>query len=265
MAGEKDLRVVLADYFTATRRPLYSIIVAAPFFIAYELGIAVLLPLQPPEAQKCIKAASRLQTWAASLAGPHAAFLLPVALGIALLLYMDWRERREHRRRTSEPLGFQPGYIGWMFLEGFLLALPLRLALPKIFGMFAATTGPAGALAAASGGEPSLLFRLTTYCGAGAYEELLFRLFLFMGLSGLGRLSRLEKPAAGLAAAAVAAVAFAVFHNQGDPFNSAFDPAFLVFATVAGLYFSGICLYRSFGLAVATHASYDIMTVLSGM
>ncbi len=35
-------------------------------------------------------------------------------------------------------------------------------------------------------------------------------------------------------------------------------------ASIAGIYFSAICLYRSFGMAVATHASYDIMAMISG-
>ena len=36
------------DYFEQTRRPIYSILASAPFFIAYQLGIAFLLEHQPP-------------------------------------------------------------------------------------------------------------------------------------------------------------------------------------------------------------------------
>jgi hypothetical protein len=259
LAGQKPFLAGLRDYFTATRRPLYSVIIAAPFFADYELGIAFLYPRQPEEARARIVAADVLQS-VGSAAGRHIAYLLPVVAGMALLLYLDWRERHERRARAAQGAGgFRPAYITWMCAESLMLALPLRLASSEIVRMFAATAG-ADAAATPRG---SLLFELTTYCGAGAYEELLFRRFLFMGLFWVGRLAKLEKLPAGVLAAVVAGAIFAFFHPQGNFFSREFSAGFFVFATLAGVYFSVICLYRSFGMAVATHASYDIMSVLA--
>jgi len=215
-------------------------------------------------------AASILQS-IGSAAGRHAAYLLPVAAGMALLVYLDWRERRWRRRRGEPGQGFRPAYLAWMGAESLMLALPLRLALPEIYSLFAATAGPEGAPGAPAAGDAdplrsaSPLFQLTTACGAGAYEELLFRLFLFMGLFWLGRFLKLDKLPAGILAAVVAGAVFAFFHSQGNFLSAKFRPGFFAFAMLAGIYFSAICLYRSFGMAVATHASFDIMSVLVGL
>jgi len=259
-ARRAGLGPAIREYFTVTRRPLYAVILSAPFFVAYELGILLLLPLQPPDGRVRNKAEVILHLPASAL-GHHLGFILPVLAGMGLLFYLDWRERRARRSRGQAPdQAVRPGFIPWMFAESVVLAVPL-LFLPEELAkvLSAATEGAAGAAGAAHAG----LFRLTTVCGAGAYEELLFRLFLFNGFLVLGtKLLRLEKLPSGILAAVVTAVVFALLHPQGNPLCAAFQPAFFVFATLAGVYFAAICYFRSFGTAVATHASYDIMITL---
>jgi membrane protease YdiL (CAAX protease family) len=251
LAGERNLGTPIRDYFTATRRPLYSIVVAAPFFVAYELGMAYLYPEQPPE-YRFRNMAEVILHQPGSAIGRHAAYVLPALLGIALLLFLDWRERKASRA-AARPIAFRPAYLGWMLAESLLLALPLPFLLGEIAQRLQASSG--------GGGGGSLLFQLTSMCGAGAYEELLFRLFLFTGLLWLGQALKLHKLPAGMLAAAVSGVLFAAFHFMaGRPF----DPVFFVFAAAAGTWLAAICYFRSFGMAVATHAAYDIMMVLLG-
>jgi len=255
LAGKGSLGSALRDYFTATRRPLYSIIIATPFFVAYELGVAFLLPAQPPEHQLRNTAEVILHRPETAI-GRHAAYILPVALGLALLLLLDRRERKANRA-AARPIAFRPAYLGWMFLEGLLLAIPLPFLLGEIAQRLAATSGGGG------GGGSSLLFALTSMCGAGAYEELLFRLFIFWGFLWLGTgLLGLHRLASGILAAVIGGLLFALFHPQGNFFSPSFSPLFFAFATLAGIYLSAVCYFRSFGLAVAAHASYDILTML---
>jgi membrane protease YdiL (CAAX protease family) len=260
-----DLIETLTDYFTVTRGPLYSIVVSAPFFIAYELGIAFLKDRQPTGGQVRNLAEYILHRFTFGLG--QLAYLLPAAAGMGLLYFLHWRGSRTRRRKGSAPDEFRPRYAWWMLAEGLVLALPLPFLFGEISARLAATAGGAGGAAGAGAGAgaqgPSLLFELTGACGAGAYEELLFRLFLFNGLLWFGHgLLRLEKLPAGILAAVVTAVVFALLHPAGNPACAGFRPAFFAFATLAGIYFAAICYFRSFGTAVATHASYDIMLTL---
>jgi hypothetical protein len=247
-------------YFEETRRPIYSIAASAPFFIAYQLGIIYLLPRQPPGEQVRNRAEYILHV-IGSLVGPHAAYALPVLAGMGLLYWLHRRERAEPRARGgagAKPRpagGFRTDYLALMYLEGLVLALPLAVLAFKVPQWLSLAGAP----------RAGLLFRLTTMCGAGAYEEVLFRLFLFTGLLAAGRrLLELEKLPAGILAAAVSAVLFAVFHPAGMPFGPEFRLEFFVFATLAGIYLAGICQARSFGAAVIAHAAYDILCVLAG-
>ena len=139
-----------------------------------------------------------------------------------------------------------------MLAESVLLALPLPFLLGEIAQRLSASSG---------GGFCSKVFELTSVCGAGAYEELLFRLFLFTGLLWLGMALKLHKLPAGILAAAISGVLFSAFHFVG---GRPFDMVFFTFATVAGVWLAAICYFRSFGMAVAPHAAYDIMMVLLG-
>lgn len=255
MARARRLEAALDEYFSATRRPFYSILAAAPFFAAYELGLVFLLPRQPPERQVRNLAELVLHLWASPL-GRHATFLLPVIAGMALLYSRHVREVRGRRGGAARSPAFRPGFLLLMLAESALLAVPLLLTMG-----FLARELPRYLAAGAPGSAD--LFDLTSVCGAGAYEELLFRLFLFSALYWPAEaLLKLERLPAWLLAAGVSSLAFGAFHFIG---GRGFDPVFFVFAALAGMYLAALCRFRSFGTAVATHAAYDIMVLLPGL
>jgi hypothetical protein len=250
----------LNNYFEQTRRPIYSIAASAPFFIAYELGVIFLLPHQAPEDQVRNGAEKVLHDLTMLIGNRHVGYLLPVVVGLVLLYVLHRRDLAEQDKakggsKGKRPLwgGFRFSYWPTIYLEGLILALPLGLLaqqLPQVLS---------------TGGSPasSLLFRLTTMCGAGAWEELLFRLFLFTGLYYLGhKLLTLEKLPAGILAAVVSGVIFSAFHFLGGADGRGFT--FFVFASLAGVYLAAICHFRSFGVAVAAHAIYDIFYAITG-
>jgi len=261
LAAKKKDGGFLSEYFEQSRRPIYSILASAPFFIAYQLGVTFLLPRQLPGNRFRNGAEMTLHELGMLLGNRHVAYILPVAIGMVLLYVLHRREmlKRElggKTRKTSKgrkPLwgGFSVNCWLLMYLEGLILALPLGLLsfqIPRLLN-----TGPSR--------FENVLFQLTTMCGAGAWEELLFRLFLCTGLYYLGnKLLRLEKVPAGILAAVISGVIFAFFHGFGSrPLD------FYVFATIAGVYLAMICHFRSFGLAVAAHAIYDIFWVLTSL
>jgi len=103
---------------------------------------------------------------------------------------------------------------------------------------------------------------LVLYCGAGVYEELLFRAILLGLLSQtLIRVLKVKRAPAAAWAMISASVLFSLFHfigPAGDPFSIS---SFLQ-RTFGGLYFSALFLMRGYGVTAACHALYDIFVGL---
>jgi hypothetical protein len=97
-----------------------------------------------------------------------------------------------------------------------------------------------------------------TFIGAGIYEEVLFRLGLFLGLFGLLRVVKLPKLLALTLAALAAAAAFAAAHHVG-PYGEPVRTDYFLFRSLAGLYFTLLFVLRGFGIAVGAHAGYDVL------
>jgi hypothetical protein len=102
------------------------------------------------------------------------------------------------------------------------------------------------------------LAQILTFIGAGIYEEVLFRLGLFVGLYGLLRILHLPKLVAVTLAALAAAAAFAAAHHVG-PYGEPVRADYFVFRAIAGLYFTLLFVLRGFGIAVGAHAGYDVL------
>ena len=109
--------------------------------------------------------------------------------------------------------------------------------------------GPAEALA----GQAVLMI------GAGIYEELLFRLALisliWLLLTKVGSLS---KEYALLFAAVASAGLFGAYHF----FYLDMVPAPFTFYFLAGVYFTGLYVFRGFGITVGAHIVYDLIVLL---
>jgi membrane protease YdiL (CAAX protease family) len=99
---------------------------------------------------------------------------------------------------------------------------------------------------------------IVTYVGAGIYEEALFRLVLFAGLSVLLDWAGVPSLASFLLAAAASAVLFSAAHHVG-PFGEPFNGYVFLFRTAAGLYFALLYRLRGFGIAAGAHACYDVL------
>ena len=111
--------------------------------------------------------------------------------------------------------------------------------------------------------EPDLagswLDQCVSFMGAGIYEELLFRLMLLPLAMGVFRVTGFPLATAVVLSVISTSLLFSAAHYDwflaaGEPFEA----TSFIFRTLAGAFFSGLFLWRGFGIAVGTHALYDI-------
>jgi membrane protease YdiL (CAAX protease family) len=224
----------LRNYLKETRRPIYSAALVLPFFLIYHLGTLFL-------RTTWINGADALIIRILSLLSVHTVFASALVL---LLSFVIWQ------LRTRASWRLNPWILIGLFAESLLFALLLLAAV----GWFSTHMGKPG-------GEAGVgpLGRLVLYCGAGIYEELVFRGFL-MGvlLVVFRRLLKTRPLLAASSAVVLGAVIFAMFHYLG-PAAESFTFAGFLQRTVGGVYFSLLFVARGFGVCAATHALYDIL------
>lgn len=99
------------------------------------------------------------------------------------------------------------------------------------------------------------------FCGAGVYEELVFRVIL-LGLLLLvfTKLFHMEHAYAAVWATLLGAVIFSLFHHIG---GQAIVLSVFLQRLFAGLFFAAIYYNRSFGIAAASHSLYDVLVGLN--
>ncbi len=252
---KRQITEAIEAYFEESRKPVYSFVMVLPFLFLYELGIIVML--SSDSGYRVINGADDLIRKMLSVVGIHGTFVSVAVVGVAFAIW-EWRRKAGWKLEAH--------FIGWLWAECMLYALFL-LVIP---GQFLAAAGGGGG----AGPEGMGLFELIVLsCGAGVYEELVFRLIL-VGLLALflRHVVHLDRVRAGIVAVIVGSLIFSAFHYKGllgtsfgDPFapgTAAFWHSF-VFRAAAGAFFSVLYYFRSFGVAVGTHALYDVMASIA--
>jgi hypothetical protein len=221
----------LRGYLKETRRPVYSAALVLPFLCIYHVGTIVLHTTY-------INGADALIIRILSSLSVHSMF------GSALVLlacFTIWQ------LRTRASWKIKSGMLLIYLLESICFALLLLFS----FGWLNTH------LSLAISDKGRGLANLVLYCGAGIYEELLFRgLFLGLLLVAFRRLFTNQKVAITVATL-LGALLFSAFHYIG-PAGDVFSLASFVQRMLAGLYFSALFVSRGFGLTAASHAIYDI-------
>jgi uncharacterized membrane protein (UPF0136 family) len=230
-----------SDYWSQSRRPLASLLFAAPLLVIYEMGLICL----GPNAMR-----NGAEAWlrqALDLLGFNAYFLLPMlTVGILLgwhhVLRQPWHvPRRVFYGMTGECLGLAVAlWLSWKLYQFLLHAVVHAVGL-SIGGFL----------------EPILC-----YLGAGIYEELLFRLILLNLVIGLLAWMRAGPRASVVAGIVLTSVVFSAAHYVG-PSRDPFSGLTFLFRFLAGVLFAVLFRYRGFGIAVGTHAFYDVLVGLS--
>lgn len=274
-------------YLEQSRRPLVSLAFIVPLLATYEGGV---IYLGPAALRNGADVWLRLLL---SRIGFGQYFLLPL---LTICLLLAWHHM------TRQRWGLSRDVVLGMYLESAVLALGLvgigylernlsqyvvatlespgapgvdrpapdarpwhrpsaatpRAALPAAATDVAAA--PRRATTATIGSSPTA--RLVGFCGAGIYEEALFRLLLLPPVVWiLGLLSIVRPWRVGLAIVATSML-FSAAHYVG-PHGEALEWFSASFRCFAGIFFATLFVYRGFGIAAGTHALYDVLVGLA--
>lgn len=243
------------SYWSLSRAPLESLVFTLPLVLIYECGV-LLLGRGTPRNGADVWLRSILDTL-----GFDAYFFLLPALTIVGLA--AWHHLEHDRWRFSGRV-----LVG-MACESLLLACVLiglaRLQegiWPEIMPARVAWASLDTGGFSVSPSAQQLLQRLVGYCGAGLYEEVLFRLLMLPVLAwGLIRLLGVSRSTAAGGAVVCSALLFSAAHYVGVH-GEVFNLYSFTFRTVAGMFFGVLFLVRGFGISAGTHAVYDVLVGL---
>lgn len=225
------------DYWSISRTPLTSLVFTLPLVLAYEGGVLLLGRGSPRNGA---------DVWLRQLLdslGFGEYFLLPVLTVVGLLA---WHHVAHDRWRCSA------GVLVGMTLESLFWA-GILVGLARLQeGLWPLAAGPLA---------DGPLQRLVGYCGAGLYEEVLFRLVLLPALVWAAARLGMSAVSAAVVGLVASSVLFSLAHYVG-PLGDHFDWYGFTFRTMAGLFFAALFLVRGFGIAAGAHAAYDLFVGL---
>jgi hypothetical protein len=248
--GEWLLDYRPTSYWAATRRPFPSLLLVAPLVIAYESAV---LWYGGATSGTLRTGADAWMRHALSSFGLADHWLLPlllvlILLGWQVLFFHDWR--------------FSPGILLGMVVESLTWAVML-LGISRLIDLGLAYLEQARPLILAIDQGPAGpgVCALFGYIGAGVYEETLFRLILVPVFFAILRGLQAPQVLASTLAVTGSALLFALAHHAGSP-GETFTWFAFIFRWMAGVFFAWVFILRGFGIAVGTHALYDILASL---
>ena len=220
----------------------YSLLCIFPLFLVYGVGVL---------AAPTMNGVDFFTRNLFAAVGQSVRNYLLVYGGLALVFVgvLLWMRRQGALHRFS--------FFG-VLLESAIYALTLGsfivFVMRNLLGIHDASIhGPALAL-----GKNGVAVDLVLSLGAGVFEELVFRLGLFAGLSALLRLVLpVPHTLAVLISGLASSLLFSAAHHMGA-LGEPWAANVFIYRTIAGAVFATIFYYRSLAHAVYTHAFYDV-------
>ena len=229
----------LKEYWQKSKSPLYGLIFTLPMILVYEI---LLFTLNHSDIVGIRNGADALFRQFFSMFGIYGFHL--VGLMILVVLFLIYYFQVNEKKR--DPLNKQ--FFMMMFVESMLYAYVLRIVMDKLLFITLMDVDDLG------GRE---IFAMCI--GAGVYEELVFRIiFLQATVFICENIFRFRKSISIVIGVIVASLIFAGFHYIGD-FGDKLEILSFLFRFLAGVILSLIILLRGYGIAVYSHAMYDLL------
>ncbi len=235
----------IKTYFSDTKTLLYSFLLSLPVFLAYE----ILILISQPDASHVVRIS--VDVWFKSIFTSLGVNAVSISLLIVALcgLFILYKERA---RLKTIRFKFFPLMIGEAMIYAVVVAFITQTLVALLLNISA--SDPINQLTG--------LQKFALSLGAGIYEELFFRVILVSAfLLIFNKFFNNVKWASIAASVVLSALLFSAVHyigSMGDPFTLS---SFL-FRFIFGLILNGIYVARGFGVAVWTHALYDVMVLL---
>ena len=248
MTEQEDDIQIEESYWLTSRRPLEMLVFLVPFILLYEICLVFVLR----NDQGTIT--NRAHEWLVR----YFDFAIPEEVGLSfpslviVVVLLLWHVLGRHSWRPAW------GTVGLMVIESALLAIPL-VVLSRFVHELLPMVGQNEPILGSLG--PMGLIAISI--GAGLYEELLFRMLLFFLVHTLVvDLLRFSSLIGTLLAIVLSAVLFALYHPPAGP-EATYTTARAFFYISAGLFFGVVYVFRGFGIVVAVHAFYDLVTLFA--
>ncbi|MGI9517162.1 MAG: CPBP family intramembrane glutamic endopeptidase [Pirellulaceae bacterium] len=237
-------------YQLETLRPIVCLIYVLPFLLVYELGVVFL-------DNQSIR--NGLDVWLSGfLDWIGAGEILVLPLLTTVILFWIHHRRRDHWR-------VRPLVLAGMTIESLGLALIVLWAARAQQLFLLEYTDPSLPLMTlssenGSAARPLSWATFVSFCGAGLYEELVFRLMLLPILIIVFVKLGVNRVGAILIAVALTSLLFAAAHYEFlNPAGRPFELTGFMVRVVASAFFCMVFLIRGFGVAVGTHVAYDVL------
>jgi Type II CAAX prenyl endopeptidase Rce1-like len=222
---------------------LTSMLLVFPLFLVYQVGVLAL-----PEVHN---GADLVTTQLLSLLHNqlNIYFLVNAALALVFaVVILVMRRRNEFELRQFVPILVESSLYALFMGSVILFVMQNVLHVPP--GL--STSGPP---------QVGLFGKIILSFGAGVHEELVFRLLLVSAFTALGtRVLGLRRAAAVALSFFVSSILFSAAHHVigGEPWHV----GVFVYRFLCGMVFATLFEVRGFGVAVYTHAIYDIFVLL---
>jgi len=236
-------------YQSETQRPLVCLAFVLPLLLFYEIGSIFLSDAGNFSASRLRSGVDQWFHQFLQQFGFGQLVLLPlVTVGVILA----WHHRvNDHWR-------IRPTVLMGMLTEAAGLGLILFCAANSLNLLFG---GAAPAAQASVGLSVDWWADVVGCVGSGIYEELLFRVVLLVpAIHCLSRTFKDRKLAVVIGVGLVSLVFASMHYNVFNPAGNQFELSSFMFRFGASIVFCALFLYRGFGIAVGTHAAYDVLT-----
>ena len=226
------------DYLTRSRNLPKSFLFILPLLVFYEIGILLYGAETKNSADVIVKKPFELFGDSATLVFNS----LIIIISFCSIFYIERKNRLSCRifipmLFESAVYGFSLGYVVLFFVHGYL---PFDISNPYV---------------------QSFIKGIIISFGAGIYEEILFRMLLLSIIYFIIVKALKINPAIGsLGSILICASIFSIMHYIG-PSGDSFSIHSFSFRLVAGIILSAIFIFRGLGIAVYTHAIYDILVI----